>query len=916
VLRKRVIRRGGTISHFERVRPSGILCVRFFSGSFGVFNGKRKGAPGNLGPRQGATKRMTADVTKNLDRARRYLERNKLKEAISEYQSVLDAIPGHAEAIQMLADVHVRAGEPQRAAPYYGMQFDKLVESGDLSRATAIYTHHLKPFAQPSARLVRFGFLLQKHNKPVEAIEAFSLAAQQYHHQNDSAAELDCLQRIAQLDPENPERQVDLAELAERLDDAEIAGRGYLRAAQLTQATGHADRALELFASSHRLMADDRSVALLYADARLRHGEAAAAVELLQPFTPPDPADAAFLEIYGEALLRTGQLDAACEMLLALYRQKPDGYELLFELADAYLQAGEDDKAVAVLDQTKDWMVAARAEMVFAARVDQLAESHQKSFGLASFCASLYDQLNREVRYFDALVRAFDLAVETGKIDAACEAIDRLVEIDPYDYRIRERITRLEGKATPDFVRSISARAAKVVGVPSETATGLGGGIPGESARAPATEEEKAQRALDDLIVQAEIFLQYSLQAKAAERLERIAEMFPGEEDRNERLHLLYERANWWPKGVRPKQPAAPIAPASPPPVAAPVSPPVSAPADTHRDLAEIAEITRLMYREVTPREVLGMAVREIGKYLNVRRCLAIIGRPGDAPQMTAEFAAPGLKQASTTLAAKAAAELLKISPDANGGISARSAAVAELRSLGVETALGVLLTDKDTQEPSGVLFVADTASRHWKPNETFFLLAVGDQVMISVNHTRLRSLVRTLAVADEKTGLLGRGAYTDCLLAESKRSRTQGAPLALVLLQLDHGGELLRQEGDAAMEAYMNQVARALESCIRQGDLGVKYTAWCLAFVLPDTTREKAEAFAVKMLQTASRVKPSWAKKAVTLSAVVADASSRPGDEHEDRVTEWINRAEFGLDEARHRGGDTIVSLAPPQIS
>jgi hypothetical protein len=29
--------------------------------------------------------------------------------------------------------------------------------------------------------------------------------------------------------------------------------------------------------------------------------------------------------------------------------------------------------------------------------------------------------------------------------------------------------------------------------------------------------------------------------------------------------------------------------------------------------------------------------------------------------------------------------------------------------------------------------------------------------------------------------------------------------------------------------------------------------------------------------------------------------------------VTEWINRAEFGLDEARHHGGDTVLALATP---
>src|SRR5581483_3890594 len=84
-----------------------------------------------------------------------------------------------------------------------------------------------------------------------------------------------------------------------------------------------------------------------------------------------------------------------------------------------------------------------------------------------------------------------------------------------------------------------------------------------------AAEEVRQQQALEDLIVQTEIFLQYSLHAKAQERLQKIAAMFPGEEERNARLRTLYETANWWPQGTQrskpaPKPAALPEVPATP----------------------------------------------------------------------------------------------------------------------------------------------------------------------------------------------------------------------------------------------------------------------------------------------------------------------------------------------------------------
>ena len=153
------------------------------------------------------------------------------------------------------------------------------------------------------------------------------------------------------------------------------------------------------------------------------------------------------------------------------------------------------------------------------------------------------------LRRADAAVRSVFCA--PNRIKEACDALDRLVDIDPYDYRNQERISKLEGKVDPAFLQNILARAAKAATVSTRT-DGFSGAGSGESAP-PASEESRAQQALEDLIVQVEIFLQYSLQSKAIERLERLAQLFPGEEERNERLRALYERANWWPKGAAPK---------------------------------------------------------------------------------------------------------------------------------------------------------------------------------------------------------------------------------------------------------------------------------------------------------------------------------------------------------------------------
>jgi len=242
------------------------------------------------------------------------------------------------------------------------------------------------------------------------------------------------------------------------------------------------------------------------------------------------------------------------------------------------------------------------------------------------------------------------------------------------------------------------------------------------------------------------------------------------------------------------------------------------------------------------------------------------------------------------------------------GGIEISASSFASLRELGLESALAVLLTDKEAQATSGALLVGSASPRKWKPNESFFLQAISDQLVLSVSHTRLRSLVRRMGVSDDRSGLLSRSSYVGCLLNEADRARTQGTALSLAILQIDRGSEMLRQQGEGPLEKFLEQLARSLQPMVRQNDMAVKYTSWALAFVLPDTTISGAQNLVEKLRRAAAGVRPPWDSTQITLSAGIVEATAKQEYESEDIVTDLINRAEFSIEEARKQGGDTVV--------
>src|SRR5207245_5972101 len=181
----------------------------------------------------------------------------------------------------------------------------------------------------------------------------------------------------------------------------------------------------------------------------------------------------------------------------------------------------------------------------------------------------------------------------------------------------------------------------------------------------PAADNEPT--VLEDFMLQAEIFLQYSMRSKAVERLERIQKLFPREEEKNEKLRSLYMSA-----GITPKYAGAPPAPAAAKPAApdatkALVTPPagtpvVAAPIPTTPsagtavpqavanenavdNIARVTEITRNIYRQSNVKAVLFAAVNDIGRHWNASRCVAGLCTPGKPPSAALEYCAPGIKQ-------------------------------------------------------------------------------------------------------------------------------------------------------------------------------------------------------------------------------------------------------------------------------
>jgi len=177
------------------------------------------------------------------------------------------------------------------------------------------------------------------------------------------------------------------------------------------------------------------------------------------------------------------------------------------------------------------------------------------------------------------------------------------------------------------------------------------------------------------------------------------------------------------------------------------------------------------------------------------------------------------------------------------------------------------------------------------------------------VNNAKLRTLVKTLAVTDEKSGLLKRSSYLDVLLSEVRRGLQQNSPVTVILLNIGSAGALVKEFGEAAVEAIIQEVGQVVTAHLRQNDVAVRYDLTTIALIVTDTNEKTSFLILDKLRKVLAPVKmPSG--EPVPVSAGIGEAVMQPRFDAVDIVTEVINRVEEALEIARHEGQNKAHAL------
>jgi GGDEF domain-containing protein/tetratricopeptide (TPR) repeat protein len=825
-----------------------------------------------------------ADIAKRVERAEKFLQKGKPEAALEEYLSVLEEDRENDTVRQMAADLSISVGRGPEAVALLGELFERQVAVGDATRASLTYKKLARHSNPTTEQKIKFGQLLEGSNRKL-ALETYEAGLHELGAKGSKPQQMAVLKRIVALDASMP-NFIRIGELAAELGDGRGAAAAFLRVAELTEQSGGTPAAW--YERAYQADGTNPKIALAYGRSLLVQGEAGAAIFVLTPLLNEGTPSNELRDVYAGALLAAGRFKDAEPHVMALFEQNPSRLPQVTQLIGNMIDAQMDRDAVGLARKLEQFQRRRGERRAFLATMQDLVSRHRSSADLLEFLVELYNSSNRETDYCQTLLRLFDLYHKTGNFPKAGECLDRAAEVDPYEPGHQRRLEMLKGHLDEVQFGAIASRLAPTGKKPAP-----------ETTETP--EPSMGASALQDLMLQAEILVQYGMHAKAGERLQRIQELFPSEAERNEELQRLYTAA-----GLVPPVAFKPVAaPAPPAPVVAVMPPLVPAPAVPQgpdlNQLTRVAEVSRQLYRQNNPAGVLSVVAKEVGALWKLTRCIAATRKPGQAMSAFQEYHATGGRHAEEGKAA----ELVAVVDDLSRGgplVLPNVASAAALQGVkGILADLNVVallaLPMSDGEEHAGVLLLMQDTARAWNENETFVVRTIAEQAGMALRNLGLRRLVSNLSVTDAKSGLLSRSSYLDVLLGEARRSQEESSSLTTVLMQFGDSAALVKQFGQDAMEAMMQQIGRILAGHIRQNDFAFRYETATVALILGNTGEVNALQAVEKFRALLTGIHWPNQTQVVQFATGVAEAVIRPQFDPVDLVTEVINRVEQALD-------------------
>ncbi|HEV2397858.1 MAG TPA: tetratricopeptide repeat protein [Candidatus Sulfotelmatobacter sp.] len=467
---------------------------------------------------------------KVLANAEKYVQQGKLQNAISEYEKILKNDPKDLTVNNTIGDLYSRIGESDKATECFKSVGDAYASQGFTVKAIAMYKKicKLKPSLES---LLKLAELYTQQGLFNDARAQYLQVAEEFLKASEFENAIRIFQKILEMDPENSQMRVKLAEVYVRLGKKNEAWQIFSAAAESMRSKGSLSAADEILERMLSLDPGNAYALLMQGKNLLESGDGAGAVAAFQKVPAIDSNPDGLRDLL-KAYLLTGQLSEASTVANKLLTVHND-LTAIASFADALMQAGQYENALQVFDQHAERMLAENSDKVLKSLHTIIGHVRDNPDSLQKLL-DLFNKAGENTHVSEVTELLAHASVQAGDLARAKDLYQKLAQVEPQNplhmQNYQQVVSQLGGTSGSKLITPEEA----VVLIDDLEAT------------APAIHQhysDEVALAIRSALTDAELFISYNMPAKALGPLTSALPLAPNDLRINQRLAALHTRA-------------------------------------------------------------------------------------------------------------------------------------------------------------------------------------------------------------------------------------------------------------------------------------------------------------------------------------------------------------------------------------
>jgi len=393
---------------------------------------------------------MAFEKVKTLRTAEKHLELGKIPAAIKEYCKVVEDDPNDFTTLNILGDLHVRVGSRAEAISCFRRIAEHYREQEFALKAIAMFKKidRLQPNDVEIA--TSLAELYAQQELIVEARAHYLTVANAHAKSGATQAGLEILSKIADLDPQNTNVRLKLAEGYEHEGMATQAAAAFAEAGAHLSARGALEEALDAFNRSLELQPFDLQTLNGLLSVHTARGTAYEAAEVIAHTSSERPDDQELLSLLIAAYIQAEDPEQAEATTATLLEKDPSAYLRLIEVARLYLMADKINAAIGVVARVTEQLLNDREDRQLLDLVNEFLTRDADNVQALRLLVRVY-WWQRDVESLRAgLERLAEAAEAAGLAEDERYALTQLTRLAPEHAAYAERLEYLGGATAAD----------------------------------------------------------------------------------------------------------------------------------------------------------------------------------------------------------------------------------------------------------------------------------------------------------------------------------------------------------------------------------------------------------------------------------------------------------------------------------